>query len=256
MKAVINSVKLAFSGYSICPKTQIERTNENAKYILLFIPIIGMIIGVIISQWAIAYPYICNYELLPGVMGAVLPIILSGGVHLDGFFKTVDALCSNKSREHKLAILDDNHGGYFAIIVCVCYFLFAAGVWSEMPVDGLFILSYGFVISRALYGLFVLLLKHVKETKCMDYVPTGGLKYFEILVLLVYVVVPSYYMVQLNFKVGSACVIAAILSFLYCWFISKKHFGGITEDTAGFFVQVCEIMIPIAALVAYKEWWF
>lgn len=242
--------------YSVCPKTSVERTKENTKYILLFIPLIGSLIGVIITQWGVAYPYLCNYEILPAVVGAVLPIILSGGVHLGGFFRTVDALCANKPREKKLKILDDSHGGYFAIIVCVCYFLFAVGVWSEIPVDGVFILAYSYAISRALYGLSILTFKHAKETKCSTYIPEGFVKYFEIAVLLVYIAVCAYFMVCQNRKVGGACVIGAAFSYAYYWYITKSHFGGITEDGAGFFVQVCEVMLPIAALIAYKEWWF
>jgi len=171
MKSIWNSFLMAFSTYSISPKNQLERNKENTAYILVFIPFIGAIIGFIISRWAIAYPYLCDYAVLPAVVGAVLPSILSGGAHLDGFFRTVDALCSHQSRENKLEILEDSHGGYFAIIVCVCYFLLAIGIWSEMPIDGLFILAFGFVISRSLYGLSVLTLKHAKESKCSLYIP-------------------------------------------------------------------------------------
>jgi adenosylcobinamide-GDP ribazoletransferase len=109
--------------------------------------------------------------ILPAVVGAVLPSMLSAGSHLDGFFRTIDALCSHQPRERKLQILEESHGGYFAIIVCVWYFMLAIGVWSEMPVDGWFILSFGFVISRALYGYSILALKHAKESKCSVYVP-------------------------------------------------------------------------------------
>ena len=44
----------------------------------------------------------------------------------------------------------------------------------------------------------------------------------------------------------------AVLAFLYyCW-VAFKHFGGITEDIASFFVQVCEILIPLMALLIYR----
>lgn len=255
MKSIWNSFLMAFSTYSISPKNQLERNKENTAYILVFIPFIGAIIGFIISRWAIAYPYLCDYAVLPAVVGAVLPSILSGGAHLDGFFRTVDALCSHQSREKKLEILEDSHGGYFAIIVCVCYFLLAIGIWSEMPIDGLFILAYGFVISRSLYGLSVLTLKHAKESKCSLYIPKQEIRYFEIVIILVYVLICAYFMVQLNAKIGVACLFGALLTFVYYWFISYKHFGGITEDCGGFFVQICEVVIPLCALIAYKQWW-
>lgn len=255
MKKIWNSFIMAFSTYSISPKTQMERNKDNTSYILIFIPLIGAIIGFVISRWAIAYPYLCDYAVLPAVVGAVLPSILSGGAHLDGFFRTVDAMCSHQTRERKLQILEDSHGGYFAIIVCVCYFMLAIGIWSEMPVDGLFILSYGFVISRALYGFSILTSKHAKESKCSVYLPEGILKYAQVFIMLLYVAVCAVSMINLNRGVGIACIIGAVISFIYYLIISYKEFGGVTEDSAGFFVQICEVAIPLAALIAYKRWW-
>lgn len=255
MKKVWNSFLMAFSMYSLSPKRQIERNRENTAYVLVFVPLIGAIIGVVIQIWATGYPYLCDHAVLPAVVGAVIPSILSGGAHLDGFFRTVDALCSHQPRQRKLEILEDSHGGYFAIIVCVCYFMVAIGIWSEMPVDGLYVLSYGFIISRALYGFSILMFKHAKESKCTPYVTDGRSKYVQAVIMLVYVAVAAFFMFSLNPSVAAACMVGALLSFLYYLFISYKEFGGITEDSAGFFVQVCEVVIPLAALIAYKQWW-
>ena len=255
MKKIWDSFLMAFSMYSLSPKRQTERNRENTAYVLVFVPLIGVIIGLVIQIWATGYPYLCDYAVLPAVVGAVIPSIISGGAHLDGFFRTVDALCSHQSKQKKLEILEDTHGGYFAIIVCVCYFLVAIGIWSEMPVDGLFVLSYGFIISRALYGFSILLFKHAKESKCTTYVPEGQSRYVQAAIMLVYVAVAVFFMYCLNPFVATACVIGAALSFFYYLYVSYKEFVGITEDCAGFFVQVCEVVIPLAALIAYKHWW-
>lgn len=255
MKSIWNSFLLAVSMYSISPKTKVERNNENTKYILIFIPLIGVVIGAVLAEWAVVYPYLCSYMILPAVVGAVLPSMLSAGSHLDGFFRTVDALCSHQSREKKLKILEDSHGGYFAIIVCVWYFMLAIGVWSEMPVDGWFVLAFGFVISRALYGFSILALKHAKESKCSIYVPEGKLKVIESGIMLLYVLVSAFFMVSLNPAAGSYCIVGALIAFLLSLFVAYRHFGGVTEDTAGFFVQICEVLMPLAALIAYKQWW-
>ncbi len=255
MKKIWNSFLLAFSMYSISPKTKVERNSENTRYILLFIPLVGVVIGFCISQWAVAYPYLCNYAILPAVVGAVIPSMISAGSHLDGFFRTVDALCSNQSLEGKLQILEDSHGGYFAIIVCVWYFMLAIGVWSEMPVDGLSILAYSFVISRALYGLTILVFRHAKESKCTAYIPEGSLRFLEIFILLAYVGVCGFQMIRQNVEIGAACLAGAALAFLIHLYVAKKHFGGITEDSSGFFVQICEVLMPMVALIVYKQWW-
>ncbi len=255
MKSIWNSFLLAFSIYSISPKSKVERSNENTKYILVFIPLVGAAIGLIMSQWAVAYPYLCSYMILPAVVGAVLPSMLSAGSHLDGFFRTVDALCSHQPRERKLQILEDSHGGYYAIIVCVWYFMLAIGVWSEMPVDGWFILAFGFVLSRALYGFSILALKHAKESKCSIYVPEGSLKKTESIIMILYVVLCAVFMIILNPSMGIACLVGAAIAFILSLSVAFRHFGGVTEDTAGFFVQICEVLMPFAALIAYKQWW-
>ncbi len=247
---------MAFSGYSMSPKTKMEVNRENCSYILLFIPLIGALIGVIINRWGVAYPYLCNYSLLPAVVGAVIPSILSGASHLDGFFRTVDALRSHKSREEKIHILqDDAHGGYFAITACICYFMLAIGVWSEILTNGFFIVSFGYIISRSLYGLSLLFFRHAGEGKADIYVPESkASKYIQGFILLVYIAVAGGFMLAINKFVGCSCLICAFVAFLYYLLVSYKSFGGVMEEIGGFFISICEVAIPIGALIAYK-WW-
>ncbi len=255
MNSVLKSLIMAFSKYSFCPKARFKEDEESTRYILVFVPIIGMIIGAIIYICSEGWPYLCNYALLPAAVCVILPIIVSGGGHLEGFVKTVDALCAHKSREEKMEIMADSHGGYFAIIVCISYYLLDIGIWSEMPIDGIPILCIGFVMSRALFGLSILTLNHAKESKCTTYVPESAARTVEIAILGIIAMASAYFMVYFNSSVGMCCVIGALLTFLYYWFVTQKHFGGITEDSAGFFLQLCEIVIPLAALLAYKKWW-
>lgn len=243
---------MAFSTYSLLPESSMKPEKENTRFILLFVPIIGGIIGVLLYFWSKAWPYLCDYMILPASLCVVVPMILSGGSHLESFVKTVDALCAHKPREKKMEILADSHGGYFAIIVCISYFLLAVGIWSEMPIDGLPILAIGFVLSRALFGLSILTLRHAKESKCKVYVPDKTARAVEIAILLIVFAVCAFFMIQINTKVGCACLIGAVIAFIYYVITSYKHFGGITEDTAGYFLQICEIIIPLAALLAFR----
>ena len=255
MNSVFKSFIMAFSKFSLSPKTKLDEDEESTKYILVFIPLIGMIIGALIYVCSEGWPYLCNYAILPAVICGILPIMVSCGVHLEGFVKTVDALCAHKSREEKMEIMADSHGGYFAIIVCISYFLLDIGIWSEMPIDGIPILAIGFVMSRALFGLSILTLNHAKESKCTLYVPNSSARMVEIVILGIIAMVSAYFMVYFDAGVGMCCVIGALVTFIYYWIVTHKHFGGITEDSAGFFLQLCEIVIPLAALLAYKKWW-
>lgn len=249
MKQVWNSFRLAFSMYSIFPSRQVEKNKENMKYILVFVPLVGAIIGLLIREWMIISPYLINKDLMGAVVCAMLPIFLSGGAFLDGFFRTVDALCSHQPREGKLEILRDSHSGYFAIIICVCYFFIIVGLWSEMPLDSWPVLAYGFVLSRALYGLSIVCFKHTQKSKCSLYVGEGSSKVVVLVILAAYVIVCAVRMVMIDPMVGICCLVGALLAFGYYCYVAFHHFGGITEDIAGFFVHVCEIMMPLVVLL-------
>jgi adenosylcobinamide-GDP ribazoletransferase len=55
--------------------------------------------------------------------------------------------------------------------------------------------------------------------------------------------------------VGAACMLfAAALSLVWYDLMSKKQFGGITGDLAGWFLQVCECLMAAAVVVGDLLW--
>ena len=158
-------------------------------------------------------------------------------------------MCSHQPREGKLEILKDSHSGYFAIIICVCYFFIIVGLWSEMPLDSWPVLAYGFVLSRALYGLSIVLLKHTQESKCSLYIGDPKSRMIVAAFMVGYILICVVGMLMIDPLVAAYCLIGAALAFAYFCYVAFRHFGGITEDIAGFFVHVCEIMMPLVVLL-------
>lgn len=252
MKTFWNSLVVAFSMYSKIPMPNVEWTEENMRYPLCFFPLVGAVIGGILCGWNVAWPYLCNYSFLPAVVFVIVPVIISGGIHVDGFIDTVDAICSHKPMERKLEILRDTHTGAFAIIMTLSYFLIALGVWSEMPIDAVPVLAVGFVMSRALSGLAIVIFPHAKTSKLLANFAEGAHKKVVGIVMVLYIAACAVLMCYLEPLYGSVGVLGAAISFAYYYYTSKKHFGGITGDVAGYFVQVCELVIPCVVLVAWK----
>lgn len=252
MKTFWNSLIVAFAMYSKIPMPNIEWSRENMKYPLCFFPLVGAVIGAILCGWRIAYPYLCNGNFLPAVVFVIVPVIISGGIHVDGFIDTVDAICSHKPMERKLEILKDTHTGAFAIIMTLAYFLIALGVWSEMPIDAVPVLAVGFVMSRALSGLAIVLFPHAKTSKLLAAFADGANKKIVGITMVIYVIACGALMCYMQPLYGSIAILGAAISFGYYYYTAKKHFGGITGDVAGYFVQVCELVIPCVVLVAWK----
>lgn len=252
MKSFWNSMIAAFASYSIIPMPNRELTAESTKYQLCFFPLIGVVIGALLYGWNIGWPYLCNYNFLPAVVFVIVPVIISGGTHVDGFIDTVDAMCAPRTMEKKLEILKDTHTGSFAIIITLSYFLIALGVWSEMSINAVPMLAVGFVLSRALSGLAIVTFPHAKTSKLMKSFIDEKQKRTVFGVMLAYIVASVALMIYLQPLYGSVAVLGAIVSYIYYYYVAKKHFGGITAAVASFFVQVCELIIPCVVLIAWK----
>ena len=47
---------------------------------------------------------------------------------------------------------------------------------------------------------------------------------------------------------------AAFLAMVWYYFMSRKQFGGITGDLAGWFLQVCECLMAVAVVIGDLLW--
>ena len=127
------------------------------RYVMCFFPLVGVVTGPAIWCWL----WLCRQfgvgAPLAAVVCTALPVLVSGGIHLDGFCDTVDALASHASRERKLEILRDPHTGAFAVMGCCLYLLILFGLWMQHVFSprATAALCIGFVQSRVLSGLSV-----------------------------------------------------------------------------------------------------
>ena len=90
---------------------------------LLFLPLVGLEIGLI---WA-GLGWLCQaLSLAAPIRGVILcayPFLVTGYIHLDGYMDVLDAVKSCRSLERRREILKDSHVGAFAVIGCVLLML-------------------------------------------------------------------------------------------------------------------------------------
>ncbi len=100
-----------------------------------YFPLIGLVLGIIYAAFAalllILLPQ--NGFLLPHHVVAaallILPILLTGGLHCDGFMDTMDGLFSGRSRERMLEIMKDSRVGANGVFAFVLLMIFN---WSVL----------------------------------------------------------------------------------------------------------------------------
>lgn len=248
---MLNSLVIAFSTYSKIPMPQVEWNEKNSRYSLCFFPFVGMVIGLC----ALAGVYVLDLldcgKTLRAVFLTVLPLLISGGIHMDGFLDTVDAKSSWKGPEEKLKILKDPHTGAFAIIYGIVYLLIVFGLFGELTEQGLRCVALGYVYSRALSGFSVTAFRKAKKdgmaAASADAAAANGKT-----VLALEAAACALGLVILSPVCGAVCALCGLLCLLYYRNMAYRLFGGITGDLAGYFLQICELMILLCAVAVGK----
>lgn len=250
----INSFIIAFAMYSKIPMPKAEWKKENMKYVMCFFPWIGGVIGLLFYLWGTYAVHIPAGQNLYAAILTVIPVAVTGGIHLDGLLDTADALSSWQTKERRLEILKDSHAGAFAVIAGCVYFLLWFGFASELKGEGILMVSYGFFLSRCLSGYAVTAFPCAKNSGLAAMFAENAQKKWAGRILLAETGVIAAVMLWTNLCLGGVSLAAAFAVFYWYYRMSVEKFGGITGDLAGWFLQICELAIVIAVAAAGKVW--
>ncbi len=250
---MIKPFLIALSMYSKIPVPKVEWTEEGMKYALCFFPVVGLFEGILFTAvWWLTGRLGFGAVFQAAVLTA-LPVFLTGGIHVDGFLDTMDALSSWQPRERKLEILKDSHTGAFAIIGGILYFLLYAGGISEIrQMRTAVLVSLGFILSRILSAGSLSVLKNAKRDGLAYTFMSAAHKSRTRAVLLLELTVTGGVMLFAGPVTAGIMAGLAAAVWLYYWKMSYRQFGGITGDLAGFFLQVCELTMLYGAVTADK----
>ena len=247
---VVNAMIIASAICSKIRRPRFDWNEKNMRYAMCFFPLVGVIIGVLeavagnlITLWRGEGTFLCAVVL------TLIPVFVTGGIHLDGFADTMDAKSSYGDREKRLEILKDPHTGAFAIISLCCYFLLCVGIFSEMRTERLFAAALVFVFSRSLSGISVVTFQAAKNSGLLRTFQDGAQKRNVRIVLIfwLFATVVGFYLTA--GLCGVAAAVVGLAVFFYYYQFSRKQFGGITGDLAGYFLQLCELfMLAVLAL--------
>lgn len=247
---LFKSMIIAFSTYSRIPMPEVLWNEKNMKYSLIFFPFIGAVIGGLLLGWRQLSGVLGLGSFMQSAVALSIPVMISGGIHLDGFIDTADALSSFQTRERKLEILKDPHTGAFAVISCSIYFILYFGALTELKsLKAYLLLSIGFILSRALSGLALVLFRSAKKEGLLYAFSSAAHRKITGILLVVIILVCAGLMLYVDGKGGTALLLSAGLVFTYYRQVSYRQFGGITGDLAGFFLQVCELAMAVVAAV-------
>ena len=152
---IFGSIAAAFSMFSAIPVPRKEIRDEDMRFFLCAFPLVGILTGVLSGLAA----YICLMldipDLLRGAILTLIPVLITGGIHMDGYADTWDALSSFGDIKRKHEILKDPHIGTFAVIRLCVYFIMTFSLWCTLPKYLYINTILMYTVSRTLSGLSV-----------------------------------------------------------------------------------------------------
>lgn len=252
---LFETIAVTFSMYSRIPMPRMDWNAKNMRYVFCFLPLVGVVVGFVLWGWLAVAQWLELSRLLVAVGMVTISLLITGGIHMDGFLDTVDALASNAPRERKLEILKDPHTGAFAVIGGGLYLLGSLGLWGELSLTvGIGpVLPFCFAISRMLGGLSILRFPIAKSSglahSFADAAAKTQIRWF-LLIALAAVAVALYCLFSVPLATG--IVVACLIVYLCYARMSRRQFGGITGDLVGWFIQICELAIPAGILLFTK----
>ena len=248
---VFETIAVAFAMFSAIPVPQPVWNDRNMRYALCAFPLVGVVLGLLWWCWGALCGVLDLPELLQAAGFCLLPPIVTGGIHLDGYADTSDALASHADPVRKQEILKDSHIGAFSVIKLAEFgLIYVAALSQIVDYRALKVFCCGFFLSRCLSGLSVVSFRSAKTDGMLYHFASTahergvkGALYAQTLLCVLF-------MLWLSLLAGILAVAAAFAVFGYYRWRSYREFGGITGDTAGYFLTLCEGAMAVAAAVS------
>ena len=257
MKSILSGFLVAFSLYSAIPVPQVNWEKKTMRWALSFLPLGGLVVGGAEWLWFAFCAHFGASAVLYAIFAALLPLVISGGIHLDGLFDTCDALCSFGDREKRLAILKDSHVGAFGPLWLMAFLLAEAACFAQVYDTPRYlpVALIGFAAARTLGAHKIVTMQCAKNTGLAHlFAENSDKKAVAITLrieLVVYCLIPGAWLLSWYY-IGILTVPVIALTLALVWYALHSRmcmhtFGGNTDDLAGFFISTTELLCIAAA---------
>lgn len=251
---ILNSLFLCFAMFSRIPMPRTNYAKGNMRFMLAFFPLVGLVVGLFGSVWGYVADLLSVSSLLQGIGFLCIPILLTGGIHLDGFCDTSDALASNAPPERKQEILKDPQIGAFAAIYLVIYAIAYTGFAAEASCTKVFLASYValHVLSRSLSGLAMVFFPCARNSGLVHSFADAAARTANRIILCFWGVAAAGILLIVGGPAGLGALLLSFTVFFIYQQMAKRQFHGISGDLAGWFLQLCEL-VGLAALALLPQ---
>ncbi len=238
---------IAFLFFSRLPMPRIEKIDatDNGRA-LLFLPLVGLIIGVLLWLSACLLQGHIGSDVLAAILLA-LWCALTGGLHLDGLADSADAWLAGGNQTQSLEVMKDPRCGSGAIITLVCVLLIKFTALSALlSGEQHWLLILVPILGRASALLLFLTTPYArKQGLSRDFAEHAPRTMIRTLVIIITAITALLVGLQ------SALLVAVVTALLIYALrrLMLKRLGGSTGDTSGALIEIIETGVLMALCI-------
>lgn len=250
--SVFASIVMAFACFSAIPMPHVEWSERNMRYMMAAFPLVGLVIGLCVWLWHLSCNALGMGALLHAAGLTLIPLVVTGGIHMDGLADVIDAQSSHADAARKRQILKDPHVGAFAIMGIAGYLLAYCALASELSSQLIPILCLVPIVSRCIGGLAVVSAQPTNDKGMLATVRATASITIVRAVLLTTLVATTGTACLVNPFAGGVAVALALLALIYVLRIARRDFGGMSGDLAGCYIQIAELAMLASVVFVGK----
>ncbi|WP_033170491.1 adenosylcobinamide-GDP ribazoletransferase [Selenomonas sp. ND2010] len=226
-------------------KNQPDLTMEDFGRSTKFFPLVGVVLGLIymLVTWCLVAVF--GWANFVTTVLVLLPVLVTGGLLLDGYMDTADGVFSARSRERKLEIMKDSRVGAFGVIALVSLMMINWTVLRDIKLvllmTALFVMP---VIGRMAMVMVIAFFPYAR--------PEGMGKAFSDMADKKTLAVAGITTLLFVVPWGQAAIAALAVGLGFAWLLGAwltSKLGGLTGDTYGAVETLTETMVLVVFLV-------
>lgn len=236
---------------------EVPVTDKNIERSIRLFPLLGLFLGIVYSLLAYVFQVYSPFSnLLISFLIWFLTIVLTGGLHIDGWMDSADAFFSYQEKIKRLEIMADPRMGAFGVIAGVVLllakFLFIYELLINTNSYSYFYIALIPMLSRSLMSFIVLLIPNAKNEGLGYFFQKAQNNYtlFFYFIYLLLLSIPA--ILSGAFFINFSILLAVTISTFY--FIKKKAikwFGGMTGDLIGATTEGVEVLLWFTLLLLH-----
>lgn len=237
----IYGLLMAWGMFSVIPCPYRGWKEDARGHMLVCFPIIGAIIGAV--WFGIFFVSDCLPVYLRSALVSIIPWMLTGFIHLDGFMDVNDAILSRRDLETRQKILKDSRVGAFAVIcIGILMMLQFASILSLVEADEAYMgvgLVFIPIVSRICAAFAVMNFRPMSTSQYYDLVKKAGFSI--ILIIMLIAVFCGLYIGGAGKHIICSAALTGITYFVMAIY-GKKILGGMNGDISGYALTISELV--------------